>query len=416
MSEFRLSVKAIVKSVLMAILVFALVATLSHTMPILPYVTVETAPNTLQTAEETGPTATPTPTPEATAPAPHPTRVATPTPSVHLPTPMPTPTPDASSTPTLTPTATQRLTPTVSPTPTPTATPTPTVRPTPTLSTYNLSGLKQYALSLINQDRSKFELPPVELGDNLAAQEHAEDMQAYDYLSHWGTDGLKPYMRYTLAGGFNYEAENAFISIIEWFGALVPTYQTDQKLMLEEAERSLMSSPGHRRNILNPWHKKVNIGIAYGKEGNKETLTLVQQFEGDYVEFNKPPTLSRNILSMDGKVTLGTVDAVELYYDPPPQPLSPEQLAASPYNYTYSLGTWTGSIISPPPPGYYYTNLTADFVQATKWTMSDDGFFAVEADVGPLLKWEKGVYTVVIWATVNDESIDVTNYSIFISN
>ena len=27
---------------------------------------------------------------------------------------------------------------------------------------------------------------------------------------HWGTDGMKPYMRYTLAGGEQYSSENVF--------------------------------------------------------------------------------------------------------------------------------------------------------------------------------------------------------------
>jgi len=61
--------------------------------------------------------------------------------------------------------------------------------------------LFQYVLSLVNTDRQTAGLPPVTLAYNSAAQTHAQDMFKNFYGSHWGTDGLKPYMRYTNAGG-----------------------------------------------------------------------------------------------------------------------------------------------------------------------------------------------------------------------
>ena len=67
---------------------------------------------------------------------------------------------------------------------------------------------RQFMLTLINADRVRFNLPPVALGDNLAAQRHAAAMARHNFCSHWGLDGLTPYMRYTLAGGVNREREN----------------------------------------------------------------------------------------------------------------------------------------------------------------------------------------------------------------
>jgi hypothetical protein len=64
--------------------------------------------------------------------------------------------------------------------------------------------LVAFALDLINQDRIANGLEPVDLGSNTAAQFHAEDMMEHGYISHWGLNGLKPYMRYTVAGGANY--------------------------------------------------------------------------------------------------------------------------------------------------------------------------------------------------------------------
>lgn len=93
------------------------------------------------------------------------------------------------------------------PTPVPLSTSTPVSTAGPAADQV-LSTLVQYMLDLINDDRLEHGLQPVTLGTNPAAQQHAEEMLSEGYLSHWGLDGLKPYMRYTLAGGFNYEAEN----------------------------------------------------------------------------------------------------------------------------------------------------------------------------------------------------------------
>ena len=63
-------------------------------------------------------------------------------------------------------------------------------------------------LGVINLRREERGLPLVELGDNKAAQQHAEALLANCASSHWGPDGMKPYMRYTLAGGTQSSAEN----------------------------------------------------------------------------------------------------------------------------------------------------------------------------------------------------------------
>ena len=81
------------------------------------------------------------------------------------------------------------------------------------------------------------------------------------YLSHWDTDGLKPYMRYTLAGGVNYEGENSAYSGW-WDKTQDPNLyiEIDPKQELSDLEYQMMyddaaSNWGHRDNILNKWHK-----------------------------------------------------------------------------------------------------------------------------------------------------------------
>ena len=50
-------------------------------------------------------------------------------------------------------------------------------------------------LGVINLRREERGLPLVELGDNKAAQQHAEALLANCASSHWGPDGMKPYAR-----------------------------------------------------------------------------------------------------------------------------------------------------------------------------------------------------------------------------
>ena len=89
-----------------------------------------------------------------------------------------------------------------------------------------------------------------------------EDLRANCVSGHWGTDGMKPYMRYTLAGGEQYSAEN--VSGIDFCPSDPDRYvSTSIASQIDEAMNGLLSSPGHVRNILNPHHRKVNIGVAY---------------------------------------------------------------------------------------------------------------------------------------------------------
>ena len=64
-------------------------------------------------------------------------------------------------------------------------------------------------------------------------------------------------------------------------------------MMYDDAE----SDWGHRDNILNPFHNKVSIGIAY----NNNAIYLVQDFEDDYLQWNIV-TEQSNEVTMTGTV------------------------------------------------------------------------------------------------------------------
>lgn len=295
-------------------------------------------------------------------------------------------------------------------------------------------------LNLINEDRRKNSLPPVALGSNSASQAHAEMALRESLTGHWGLDGLKPYMRYTQVGGTNYEAEN----VSGPAEALKPgvTYQTKApEQLLQEAETGLMNSPGHRRNILNPSHKRVNLGIAC----SNAVCAVDQQFEGDYVQFEGKPGFDGGTLAFAGRMTGFTLSGVQIWYDPLPEPITADQIRAT---RCYSGGTPIAFLRDPPAPGTYYTDATSSYswdycreprdvspdgtstviasgerraaaipwVTATVWITDTSGLFYVEADVSAVLgSHGSGVYTVRIWGdSPTGQQVELTNYSIWV--
>ena len=200
---------------------------------------------------------------------------------------------------------------------------------------------KEYLLDLINAKRSEAGVPELVLGDNRAAQLHAEAAMEGCFSSHWGADGLKPYIRYSLAGGYQSNAEN--ISGLGYCLTEGDGYQAVHGIEQEmrDAMQSWMASEGHRRNILDPWHRKVNIGVAWDRYNSM----LVQHFEGDYVDYRKLPSIEDGILSFSGGTKNGgrAEDGlkISLRYDLPPHSLTRRQLA---WTYCYDTGRIVASL------------------------------------------------------------------------
>ena len=265
-------------------------------------------------------------------------------------------------------------------------------------------------LDIINNDRKTAGLNPVVLNFNAAAQQHAQDMLDNNYqAAHWGTDGYKPYMRYTLAGGLNYERENsAYSASSDVLNVKDELKSLQHEMMYNDAA----SNWGHKDNILNKWHKKVNLGIAF----NSHTVALVQQFEGDYVEFSRPPTLTDKTLSLTGHFLQGNIklNNISVAYDALPLPITPSQLTNDPQYHQYGLGERLGLILPPPPAGQLYTSLPPKAIVASEGDFNYNGWFYIETDISQILEKGKGVYTIVLVGLASSESINLTNYSIFV--
>ncbi len=308
----------------------------------------------------------------------------------------------------------------------------------------SLGQLREFMLGLINDDRAANGLTPVLLGNNPAAQAHAEEMLEQGYLSHWGMDGLKPYMRYTLAGGFNYEGENASAPASPAVEGA--NYRRQSAIRsLEETQQGLMDSPGHRSNILDKWHKKVNLGIAC----SPITCAVSQQFEGDYIEFTETPAISKGVLRFTGGLKAPFIfDGVQIWYDQPPKSLTVGQLS---FTYSYGIGQQPATFLSKPlSGGAYYPTDTSNYswesfldpyslepdipakrtpslqtIFLTKseivpWTIAslwkvEGRSFQIEANISSIVNaLGPGVYTVVIWGKAGSESVALTRYSIFV--
>ena len=322
----------------------------------------------------------------------------------------------------------------------------------------------QYVLDLINTARARANAPPVVLGDNSAAQAHAERSLANCSSSHWGPDGLKPYMRYSLAGGVQYSAENVSgidycIRPREGYRRIENIKQRLSDTMYGSSRSSgLLGSPGHYRTIVNPAFSKVNIGLAW----DEYNVYLVQQFEGDYVAFEQRPVIHGDLFSMSGITKNGVTLSdktfgVQLYWDPPPQDLTRGQLART---YCVALGVTVTSLRRPPGPNAYYSRdsyqytrklcpdpyeipsgigaalsrehaqqlwedakrasdanativATVPWTTADKWTVKNDSF-AVTADLSQVFqRYGYGIYTVVLWGDLHGEAQPFSQYSIF---
>ena len=315
-------------------------------------------------------------------------------------------------------------------------------------------------LELVNAERTKAGAEPVMLGDNIAAQLHAESALEHCFASHWGIDGLKPYMRYSLAGGYQSNAENGHgsdycITASDGYARL-----GNIRIDIMDAMYGWMNSPGHRRNLLDPSHKKVNIGLAWDNYNFK----AYQHFEGDYVEYDLLPTLEDGVLTLSGTLKNGTSFeskddvAIMVFYDRAPHPLSIGQVSRT---YCYDNGLLIAALVEPmsygdyleneyeetpyydacpdpyefppgaPAPGSLFEALnfwqeaydasqtiptdpfTVRWITASKWAFQRKAF-SVKADMGELVaKHGPGVYSVMLWGTVDGEPRVISQYSMY---
>ena len=117
----------------------------------------------------------------------------------------------------------------------------------------SVSAQEQTAGNLLNNDRARYGLPPLALDAELCriARIKSQDMLAGGYFSH--TSPTYGSVRDMLTRfGYPYTAASENIA---------------RHSTLEKAQAALISSPGHRRNVLSTSFTKVGIGVATTPEG-----------------------------------------------------------------------------------------------------------------------------------------------------
>ncbi len=276
----------------------------------------------------------------------------------------------------------------------------------------------QYALDLINKDRADYGLPPVELGTNQAAQVHAEDVFNTKQISHWMTNGEKPYMTYTRYGGEGSVQQNVAIA---GFSAaqyqecrtniLVDCERIEPLSTIEELEYEMMyndrecCNDGHRNNILDPHHTHVSIGIVY----DEYYLALVQNFENSY---GLDVAVNNGQVRITGELPDRELEQVNIYYDEMPDGETYEQ---NKQLLSYSAGELVAVVVKPLPLGYYYeTPEDYSLIEANRWGEDDDSV-NITFNLAEAVN-DDGVYTLFAVARDGEETFDVTSYSIFVDS
>lgn len=250
-----------------------------------------------------------------------------------------------------------------------------------------IKDIRKNLLEMVNEEREVEKVPPVAL-DELAtevATKHAIDMAVNDFASHWGSDGLKPYHRYSFAGGTHATEENV--------SAADNTWSTKERDLKQDTAylhvRLYQEKPphdGHRRTILSPRHTHVGFGVAV----HQLRLRLVELFVGKYVEVRpikngaKPGThlpFGGKILRSDYKLS-----QVEVFYEP--LPARPE-LSWLRQARAYALPNESRVLRPKVAPPLIYADGKAGAID-----VATDGSFQT---LVKLYNEKPGIYTVVAW-------------------
>jgi uncharacterized protein YkwD len=278
--------------------------------------------------------------------------------------------------------------------------------------------LVQHVLDRINEDRTDFGLPPVKLSSNQAAQVHAEDVFKTRQISHWLTNGQKPYMTYTQYDGEGSVQQNVAIAGFspEQYeqcitNILVECEKVEPLSTIEQLQYEMMyndkdcCNDGHRNNILDPHHTHVSIGIVY----DQYYLTLVQNFENNY---GLDVDAEDSEIEISGTLLDGQLDQIAIYYDEMPSRAIYEQ---NKNLLSYSAGELVAVIVKPLPPGYYYESLQGyNLIEADRWTVQSDTV-NVMFDLADAVD-EDGAYTMFALVKDGEEMFDVISYSVFVNS
>ncbi len=257
------------------------------------------------------------------------------------------------------------------------------------------------------------------MSSNVAAQVHAEDVFKNKQISHWMSNGEKPYMTYSRYGGTGSVGQNVAIAGFsksqyeECVGnALYNCEKIDPIVTIKELQYEMMYNDkeccddGHRDNILNKYHTDVSIGIVY----DAYYLVIVQNFENNYgLEIN----VNNSTAQISGEIIADSFDHAAIYYDGIP---TNEDYEQNKKLLSYSGGELVAIIVEPLPPGYYYEQPDGyRLIVAKSW--NERGPLDISFDLAKAVE-EDGVYTIsaIAKSSESDETFEAASYSVVIDS
>lgn len=259
--------------------------------------------------------------------------------------------------------------------------------------------LRAELVRLINHDRARFGLAPVQLDApaSAIADAYCRAQIRNGTTGHFTTDGEAPYMRYSFGGGNDGVSENA--------AAWSANYGfSDRALydMMRRSEAAMMAElpphDGHRRTILDPAATHVGIGLAW-EHGE---LRMTQEFIRRYIDWSRP--LPRRLSSPQPVLCSGSavkgydVEAITVHHEPLPQPMAVVtanaiQSYSLPESRREYLPRLKGKFTRRVPGGVEEVTEQYSDGRRGDFQVAPDGHFAFAIPLpdGP------GIYTVVVW-------------------
>ena len=255
----------------------------------------------------------------------------------------------------------------------------------------NVPLAREQLLKQLNAERAAAHLSQLSL-DDLAcrvATDHARDMSQADFLSHWGSDGRKPYHRYSFAGGTEAVRENLSsaesIQSVTATGVLKDLYEMHLS-MLEEVP----PNDGHRKTILFPQLTHVGFGIAL----QGYNLKLNELYLARYIEVDPIPRLAqpKGAVMLRGKILnpFHMLTGVDIYYEPLPSPPAIDWLRVP---RSYGLPEMSDRLLPRLPDGYFYADGNNGTIRINN---------RVRFQVRVPLSKKPGINTLVVWLKASE--------------
>ncbi len=138
------------------------------------------------------------------------------------------------------------------------------------------NALEMAMLALINEERAAVGAPPLRFNGDLneASEDHSLWMLDTDVFSHTGESGSSAGDR-IVSAGYVLEGDWTWGENIGWQSERGEPGLADD---VRDIHESLMNSPGHRANILNPEYEEIGIGIEQGDFRGFDGVVITQNF------------------------------------------------------------------------------------------------------------------------------------------